>query len=75
MTPPPPLLRSGGFLHPPSAPLPGELAAKLTERSSPTSAALLAVRTPWLPFQGNWLGAAETERLLQICIEKPKPQI
>ena len=28
-----------------------------------------------LPFQGSWLGAAETERLLQICIEKPKPQI
>ena len=24
---------------------------------------------------GCWLGAAETERLLQICIEKPKPQI
>ena len=46
MTPPPPLLRSGGFLHPPR-----------------------------LPAQGSWLGAAETERLLQICIEKPKPQI
>ena len=28
-----------------------------------------------LPFQGSWLGAAETERLSQICIEKPKPQI
>ena len=24
---------------------------------------------------GNWLGAAETERLLQICMKKPKPQI
>ena len=23
-----------------------------------------------LPFQGSWLGAAETERLSQICIEK-----
>ena len=46
MTPPPPLLRSGEFLHPPR-----------------------------LPSQGSWLGAAETERLLQICIEKPKPQI
>ena len=25
------------------------------------------MRTPWLPFQGSWLGAAETERLSQIC--------
>ena len=33
------------------------------------------MRNPWRPFQGSWLGAAETERLLQICIEKPKPQI
>ena len=28
-----------------------------------------------LPFQGSWLGAAETERLLQICRDRPKPQI
>ncbi len=32
-------------------------------------------RIPWLPFQGSWLGAAETERLYQICVEKPNPQI
>ena len=24
-----------------------------------------------LPFQGSWLGAAETERLLQICMKNP----
>ena len=26
-----------------------------------------AARPKSLPFQGRWLGAAETERLLQIC--------
>ena len=27
----------------------------------------LAAHTQSLPFQGRWLGEAETERLLQIC--------
>ena len=35
----------------------------------------LSSMTPWLPFQGSRLGAAETERLSQICRERPKPQI
>ena len=45
----------------------------------------LPFRGPIPPYQGKcpegtkgkgcWLGAAETERLSQICIEKPKPQI
>ena len=50
-----------------------------------------AARTPWLPFQGpippirgkcpegtkgvGMLSAKQTERSLQICIEKSKPQI
>ena len=43
------------------------LSAQLTERLSPNSENLRRGAPPWLPFQGSWLGAAETERLLQIC--------
>ena len=48
---------------------------RLTERLSLNSENLRRCAPPWLPFQGSWLGAAETERLSQICMKKPKPQI
>ena len=40
---------------------------RLTERLSLNSENLRRCAPPWLPFQGSWLGAAETERLSQIC--------
>ena len=35
--------------------------------ASPHSGSLWSAQIPSLPFQGRWLGDAETERLLQIC--------